>query len=64
MKLITSAGLNLVEQVYVLVELLFVLTILFDIPIELISIIHVQIAIPLHIFKQHLLKTFFQTKVG
>jgi hypothetical protein len=31
--------------------------------IELVSILHVWIVIPLNTFKQHLLETFFQPKV-
>ncbi len=63
-KLITLTCLNIVEQVYVLVELVFVLLVSFDIPIEPISILHVKITIPPDTFKQHLLETFFQPKVG
>jgi hypothetical protein len=61
-KLITSISLNLVEHVYVLIELVYVLPISFDIFVKLVFVIHVQIVIPLNIFK-HLPKTFFQLEI-
>jgi hypothetical protein len=54
-KLIRLTSLNIIKHVYVLVELVFVLLVLFDIPIEPVSILHVKITIPLDTFKQHLL---------
>jgi len=61
--LIASIGLNLVEQVYVHVELIYVLPIPFDIPVEPVFVLPIQIVIPPDTFKQHLPKTFFQPKV-
>ncbi len=55
---------NLVEHVYVHVELVSELHVLSDIRIKSIFILHVQIAIPLDTSKLHLLKTFFQPEVG
>jgi hypothetical protein len=52
--------LNLVKHVFVPIELIFLLPILFDKPIKPISILLIQITIPPETFKQHLLKTFFQ----
>jgi hypothetical protein len=40
-KLITSAGLNLVEWVYVPIEPIFILPILFDMHVKSIFIVHV-----------------------
>ncbi len=61
--MIPSIGLNLIEHVYVLVELVFSAPVLFGVHVELISI-HVQIFIPFDTFKKHLPKTFFRLKVG
>ncbi len=61
--LIASIGLNLVEQVYVHVERIYVLPIPFDIPVEPVFVLPIQIVIPPNTFKQHLPKTFFQPKV-
>jgi hypothetical protein len=36
----------------------------FDAPIELIFVLHVQISIPHDTFKQHLREKFFQLQVG
>ncbi len=63
-KLITSVGFNLVEHVYVPIELLFVLPISSYAPIKPIFILHIKIIIPLNTFKQHLPNTFFQPKIG
>jgi len=62
-KLIPSASLNLIEQVYVHVEPIIVLPISSHIHVELVFVLHVQIVIPLNTFKQHLLKIFFQPEV-
>jgi hypothetical protein len=48
--LIPSIGLNLIEHVYVLVEPIFSLHVIFAIHVELVSI-HVQISIALDTFK-------------
>ncbi len=58
--MITSVGLNLVEHVYVLVKLVSVLHVLH---VEPIFVLPIQIAIPLHTFKQHLLEIFLKPKV-
>ncbi len=55
-KLITLACLNTVKHVYVLVEPVFVLLVSSDIPIKLLSILHVKIIMPPDTFKQHLPK--------
>ncbi len=61
--LTTLIGLNLVEQVYVHVEVVSLLLILSDIFVELVYVLLVKIIIPLDIFKQQLLETFFQLEV-
>jgi hypothetical protein len=61
-KLITLTSLNIVEHVDVLVELVFVLHVLSNINVELISVLLVKITISLDIFKQHLIETFFHLK--
>ncbi len=71
--LITLGSLNLVERVYVHVEPVYVLHVssyihvepIFVLPIssyilvESVYVLHVQIAIPLDIFKQHIVETYF-----
>jgi hypothetical protein len=63
-KLSTSVGLNLVEQVIKPIELVFETLVLSDIPIKLVPIRLVKIVIPPDTFQQHLPKTFFQHEVG
>jgi hypothetical protein len=63
-KLITSTGLNLVEQVIKHVEPMFEPHVLFNVPIKLVYVRPIKITIPLDIFQQHLLETFFQHEVG
>jgi len=57
--LISSTYLNLIEHVYVYVESIYVLPILYDKLVETIFVLFIQIAIPLDTFKPHLPKTFF-----
>jgi hypothetical protein len=61
--LISSATLNLVEHVFVPIVSIFLLPAQYDKPVKSIFILHVQIAMPPNIFKQHLPKIFFQPKV-
>jgi hypothetical protein len=61
--LIISVGLNLIKQIILFIESVFVLLVQNDKPIELVSILPIQIAIPLDTFKQHVLRTLFQPKV-
>jgi hypothetical protein len=63
-KLITSLGLNLVEQFIKPFEPMFEPHVLSNIPIKLVFIQHVKITIPLDIFQQHLPRTFFQLEIG
>ncbi len=63
-KLITLAGLNIVEQVIIHVEHVFESLVSFNIPVKLIYVLLVKIVISLDIFQQHLPKTFFQLEVG
>jgi hypothetical protein len=62
-KLITSTCLNLLEHVYVHVEPMSILPISFNTHVELVFVLHVKIDIPLDTFKQHLLENFFQLEV-
>ncbi len=62
--LITLACLNLVEYVYVLVELVYVLHFPSYILVESIYVLHVHIIISLNIFKKKLSKFFFQLEMG
>ncbi len=54
----------MVEQVYVPIELIFVLPTLFDKHVKLVFVLPIQIAMPHDTFKQHLPKTFFQPEMG
>jgi len=63
-KLITSASLNLVEQVIKHVEHVSKPPILSDILVKPVLVQFVKITIPLDIFQQHLLETFFQFEIG
>jgi hypothetical protein len=62
-KLITLTCLNSIEYVYVHVELMSILPISFNIHVKPIFVLPIKINIPLHTFKQHLLKSFFQLEV-
>jgi hypothetical protein len=54
-KLIASVGLNLVEQVIVLVEPMFESPVSFDIHVESVFVLPVNIVISFNTFQQHLL---------
>jgi hypothetical protein len=58
--LIALACLNLFEHVYVPIELVSLLLVLFDTLVESIFVLLVQIVIPLDTFKHHLPKKKFQ----
>jgi hypothetical protein len=62
-KLITLTCLNSIEYVYVHVEPMSILPISSNIHVEPIFVLPIKINIPLHTFKQHLLKSFFQLEV-
>jgi hypothetical protein len=62
--LISLTSLNLIEHVSISIELVYVLPIMFDKLIELVSVLPFQIVIPSNSFKQHLPKTLVQIKVG
>jgi hypothetical protein len=58
--LIALACLNLIEHVYVPIELVSLLLVLFDTLVKSIFVLLVQIVIPLDTFKHHLPNFFFQ----
>jgi hypothetical protein len=62
--LITLTSLNLVKQFIQHVELVFEPHVSSNIPIKPILVRPIKITIPPNTFQQHLLKTFFQLKVG
>jgi hypothetical protein len=56
--------LNIVEQVIVHAEPMFESHVSSNIPIKLVSILHVKIIIPFDTFQQHLPETFLKPEVG
>lgn len=62
--MISSASLNLIEHVFISIELVYILLVLFNTLVELVFVLPSQITIPPNIFKQHLPKKKIQLEVG